>query len=83
MLGSSGRMAHKQPPDSEFIRSLTRVRAREREPRWKSEDGRIFIWDGLHGELEMYNKRGKHLGVVNPETGAMMKGAVQGRNIDV
>lgn len=51
--------------------------------RWKSKDlTRIYTWDSLHGEIEVYNKRGKHLGVLNPE-GDMIKGPVKGRTIYV
>lgn len=77
-------MDHKTPPDSDFMRGLARAKARERERRWRSQDGeRIYVWDGSHGELEAYNKRGKHLGVVDPATGCMIEDAVPGRTIDV
>lgn len=52
--------------------------------RWRSPDGkRIFTWDGLHGEIEVFNARGKHLGVIDPITGLPIKPAVAGRKIDV
>jgi hypothetical protein len=38
--------------------------------------------DELHGEFEVYNARGKHLGVVDLE-GKWIKEAVKGRKIDV
>lgn len=51
--------------------------------RWKSVDGsRLYTWDSLHGEIEVYNRRGKHLGVLNPQ-GDYIKGAIKGRKIDV
>ncbi|MQT72046.1 toxin, partial [Pseudomonas sp. FSL R10-0071] len=30
--------------------------------RWKVSDGRILEWDYQHGAVEMYDKRGNHLG---------------------
>ncbi|MFE3604213.1 colicin E3/pyocin S6 family cytotoxin [Streptomyces goshikiensis] len=53
--------------------------------RWYSRDGdRIYTWDGEHGgEVEVFNKRGRHLGVAHPITGEMIKPAVRGRRIDV
>ena len=49
---------------------------------WKSDDGkRYYTWDGLHGEIEVFNSRGKHLGVIEAITGAIIKGAVPGRTI--
>jgi hypothetical protein len=45
-------------------------------------DGRIYEWDQLHGELETYNARGQHLGVVDAD-GMDIKPPVRGRRIDV
>ncbi|MCI0455554.1 MAG: colicin E3/pyocin S6 family cytotoxin [Gemmataceae bacterium] len=47
------------------------------------DKGQIYEEDTQHGELEKYNKRGKHLGVVDPETGEIIKGPVKGRTTDV
>jgi len=33
--------------------------------RWKDNDGNIYEWDSQHGELEKYDKHGKHLGSVD------------------
>lgn len=46
--------------------------------RWESGKT-ILEWDSQHGEVEMYNKRGKHLGAYDPNTGAEIKGPVAGR----
>lgn len=52
--------------------------------RWRSKDGkRLFTWDGLHGEIEAYNTRGLHLGVLDAVAGDLIKDAVRGRRIDV
>ena len=37
-------------------------------PRWKDKDGNIFEWDSQHGEMEIYDKQGKHQGSYNPKT---------------
>jgi hypothetical protein len=51
---------------------------------WKSEDGkRYYTWDGLHGEIEVFNGRGKHLGVLAADTGATIKPAVKGRILEL
>jgi hypothetical protein len=42
----------------------------------------LFTWDSLHGEIEVYNGRGKHLGVMDAN-GKVIKTAVEGRKIDV
>lgn len=42
---------------------------------------RYYTWDSLHGEVEVFNKRGKHLGSICPITGEPTKPAVKGRKI--
>lgn len=44
---------------------------------------RIYEWDSLHGELEVYDNRGYHLGAADAMTGDLTKPAVKGRRIDV
>lgn len=43
--------------------------------RWKGRDGTIYEWDFQHGAVEKYNKRGKHLGEFDHETGTQNKAA--------
>lgn len=42
---------------------------------------RFFTWDALHGEIEVFDKRGYHLQVLHAVTGAPIKGAVRGRRL--
>ncbi len=42
---------------------------------------RYYTWDSLHGELEVFNKKGRHLGVACPIKGHLIKPAVKGRRI--
>nr|WP_318782815.1 colicin E3/pyocin S6 family cytotoxin [Pseudomonas sp. Marseille-Q3773] len=37
--------------------------------RWRLPDGCICEWDSRHGEVEKYDRRGRHLGAYDPETG--------------
>lgn len=49
---------------------------------YKDDSENIFYtWDSLHGELEAFNKNGRHLGAVCPHTGVSIKAAVKGRRI--
>ncbi|MBZ0108922.1 MAG: hypothetical protein K8F52_09650 [Candidatus Scalindua rubra] len=51
---------------------------------WLSNDrARYFTWDSLHGEIEVFNKRGWHLGSLDAETGQYIKQPVKGRKINV
>jgi hypothetical protein len=53
------------------------------ERRWRSEDGKeLMTWDGLHGEVEVYNRPGRHIGTKDPITGVWIKNAIRGRRID-
>lgn len=52
--------------------------------RWRNARGdRYYEWDALHGHIEAYNKRGRHLAVLDAVTGQAIGDAVQGRRIDV
>lgn len=54
------------------------------ERRWRSKNGtRLFTWDSLHGEIEVFNLRGKHVEVLDAISGKAIKGATRGRRIDV
>jgi putative cytotoxic protein len=71
-------------PDSGFIKDLEYLGAPAGRRRYRNRShDRIYEWDSLHGELEVYSKRGRHLGVVDAEKGEMIKAAVRGRRIDV
>ena len=53
---------------------------------WKrltAEAMHIYTWDSLHGEIEVFDRRGHHLGAAHPVSGVLFKGAVKGRKIDV
>ncbi|MFF0082257.1 colicin E3/pyocin S6 family cytotoxin [Streptomyces canus] len=50
--------------------------------RWKDpKSGEIYEWDSQHGAVEKYNKRGKHLGEYDPNTGAQTKPADPTRKV--
>ena len=57
--------------------------ARDGQRRWRDDDGKIYTYDGRHCELEVFNSRGRHIGVANVYTGDFIKPAVRGRRIDV
>lgn len=45
-------------------------------------ENRYYTWDSMHGEFEVFNKNGRHLGAVCPTTGDLIKPAVKGRKIN-
>lgn len=70
-------------PDAKWAKAKTSVQGGGAiRPRWKSRDGTIYEWDFQHGAVEVYNKRGKHLGEYNHETGAQNKPADPTRKVE-
>ena len=43
---------------------------------------RFYTWDGADKEIEVFDKNGKHLGAMDPVSGAMIKPPVRGRDLD-
>ena len=70
------------PKDLPGFPGATRAKPKGGRTRWKTPEGDILEWDSQHGDVEVYNKRGKHKGTADPETGEMIKEPVPGRTID-
>ena len=71
-------------PNPSFLDNCVRLKTMNGERRWGNVDGtRIYTWDSLHGEIEVYNARGTHVGVADAVSGLPIKAAVKGRRIDV
>jgi RHS repeat-associated protein len=51
--------------------------------RWKGSDGRIYEWDSQHGRVEIYDKRGRHVGEFDPNSGEQTKPATPGRKVKI
>jgi RHS repeat-associated protein len=51
--------------------------------RWKNPNGDVLEWDSQHGDVEVYDKRGRHRGSADPKTGNMIKEPVPGRTIEL
>lgn len=51
---------------------------------WRSRvERRLYTWDAVHGHVEVFNLRGRHVAVLDAFTGAIIGEAVPGRRIDV
>ena len=76
-------MSGKPIPSQSFLDSCIPIGAVNGQTRWRSKDTkRIYTWDSLHGEIEIFNKRGHHIGVLDPN-GNFIKDPIKGRRIDV
>jgi hypothetical protein len=70
-------------PDTLFIRSLEHVPRRGERRRWRDADRRyLYEWDSQHGNLEVYTRRGHHLGVLDAD-GRVIGEAIARRRINV
>ncbi|MBB3238117.1 colicin E3/pyocin S6 family cytotoxin [Phyllobacterium endophyticum] len=56
------------------IRGLEQAKDKAGRRRFKDNDGNIYEWDRQHGTLEKYDKKGKHLGEYDPQTGQRTPG---------
>jgi hypothetical protein len=71
-------------PKPSFLDGCESIGARDGQRRWRSRDGkRLYTWDSLHGEIEVYDRREWHLGALNAVMGVPVKPAVKGRRINV
>jgi hypothetical protein len=76
--------AGKARPNPCYLDEKHYLGARNGQQRWRDPDGRrLYTWDSLHGEIEVWNARGRHLGSLDAVTGKLIKDAVRGRRIDV
>jgi hypothetical protein len=69
-------------PSAKWAPPKTRMKGGGLRPRWKDGSGTIYEWDFQHGALEKYNKRGKHLGEFDYNSGAQTKPADPTRRIE-
>ena len=71
-------------PRPSFLDLCEPLGAFDGERRWLSRNGkRLYTWDSLHGEIEVYDARGWHLGAADALTGLLLKPSRKGRRIDV
>jgi Cytotoxic len=71
-------------PKPSFLDQCEPIGAGDGQRRWRRLDlKRIYTWDAVHGEIEAFNERGRHVAVLDAVTGEPIKGAVPGRRIDV
>jgi len=79
----AGSGAVSQSSTKEFWKGLKSFRGKTKTNGLQGKDKRFFEWDHTHGDVEVYDRRGRHLGSADPNTGAMTKPAVPGRSITI
>ena len=77
-------MGKKSRPSPCYLDNMEYLGFIKGDQRWRSPcKKRYYTWDPLHGEIEVFNKRGKHLGVLHATTGKYIKDPKNGRSINV
>ncbi|WP_071651682.1 MULTISPECIES: colicin E3/pyocin S6 family cytotoxin [Duganella] len=77
-------MSPKPIPKPSYLDECISLGARDGQRRWRSKDGtKLYTWDYTHGDIEVFNKRGRHLGSIDAINGKFIKDPVPGRRIDV
>lgn len=49
--------------------------------RWKNDSGTIYEWDYQHGHVEVYNRRGRHRGAYDVNSGQKLSEADNTRHV--
>ncbi len=77
-------MAGKAKPEPCFLDRQEKYKVVQGRQIWTNiHRTRFYTWDSMHGEIEVYDARGSHLGVLDAIMGYLTKPAVRGRKIDV
>jgi hypothetical protein len=77
-------VAKKPRPSPCFLDQMVYLGFKNGQKLWRSKNpDRYYTWDSLHGEIEVFTKKGRHLGALDAVTGKAIKKAVRGRKIDV
>lgn len=77
-------MGRRPIPRPSFLDSCDYLGYLYGERRWRDPTGRrLLTWDALHGEIEAFDLRGHHVGVLDAVNGEDLKPARKGRRIRV
>ena len=74
-------MSYVPKPKPCYLDGMTKHHIYNRRQVYKCGD-KYYSWDERHGEIEVFNKRGWHIMVLDAQ-GKYIKDAVKGRKIDV
>ncbi len=77
-------MAYIPRPDNCFLNRMESLGFVHGSMRWRRPDHkRLYTWDGLHGEIEVFTARGVHLGALDSVTGIFIKPGNKEKKLDV
>ena len=61
-------MAYVSKPTPCFLDGMEKYKVMNGRQTYRA-NGRYFQWDEMHGEIEVYDKRGRHLGALDAQRG--------------
>ena len=73
-------MPYQPKPKNGFLNQFEFYKVIDGRKVYRSKD-RFYSWDELHGEVEVFNKTGYHMGSVDAVSGEKKKDAVKGRRL--
>lgn len=82
LLTIESHMSYTPPPSPSILDDFEYFGIRASRKVWRSGD-RYFTWDSRHAEVEVFNKRGRHLGALDAATGTYLKGPDKEKRIHV
>lgn len=82
-VGFTKRFFNVQKQESPVWKSFDNVKGQDRKTTGFGNNKRYYEWDHTHNDIEVYDKKGRHLGSMDPITGEMYKPKVEGRTIDI
>ena len=68
--------------ESPVWKNLKSFRGKIKTNALKGKDKRFFTWDHTHGDIEVFDAQGKHLGSMEAVSGEMTKPPVPGRRLE-
>jgi Cytotoxic len=61
-------------PDAQSVKPKTLIQGGGGlRKRWKDPEGIIYEWDSRHGTVEIYDRKGRHLGEYDAESGECLR----------
>jgi len=74
----------KPVPEPCYLDECDYFGVRDKRKIWRSKESDFYYtWDSLHGEIEVFNRRGRHMGALDPIAGTYIKGPERGRTLNV
>ena len=69
-------------PQPSILDDMIRFGVRDGRQVWRNADTtRYYTWDSLHGEVEVFDKQGWHLGAAHALSGDLLKEAEKTRRL--